>query len=99
MEEALLGTWKSGMKSLDVLALTATACIVDGDRGRWSSAGDEIWLLRGDGKTGTKWTFSLGDNGTLTFSQPEDFTYLGHGEYMYFQMTPPGTTVVFHRIA
>jgi len=99
MDKRLLGTWQSGDEMITDVMLGERDCTIDGNPGRWSATDNEIWLLNGDGKTGTKWLFTLETDDVMWLYGPEDFTYLGHGEYYYFQMIPPTTTITFRRIA
>jgi hypothetical protein len=99
MNACLLGDWESGDEMINHLTLGEGACTIDGIHGRWSATDDEIWLLDGGGTTGTKWHFTLENDDVVRFHDPENFTYLGHGEYIYFQMLPPTTTITFRRIA
>nr|MDO8084843.1 hypothetical protein [Candidatus Sigynarchaeum springense] len=92
------GNWVAASGIIKVLLLRPDgSCRVDGTPARWMAAGDEIWLLDGNTRAGTKWKFSLEGNATLLFSRPEDFKYLGGKDYIYFQMSDPGTVITFSR--
>lgn len=55
--------------------------------GKYSVLHDTIWFL-GQDETGTKWNFEI-EPGRLTLKNPEDFKYLGSGNYIYYQFSDP----------
>ncbi len=92
------GAWVATSDVIKTLVLRPDGtCHVDDTPARWQAAGDEVWLLDGKTRAGTKWKFTFGGDDTLILSRPEDFKYLGGSEYVYFQMTPPSTVVSFTR--
>jgi hypothetical protein len=98
VKENISGTWAATSDVIKALVLRPDGnCSVDGTPARWQAAGDEIWLLDGKTKAGTKWRFAFADNVTLIFTCPEDFKYLGGKGYIYFQMIDPGTIIRFSR--
>ena len=98
MKNDLSGTWVATSDVIKVLVFRADGtCQVDGTPARWQAAGDEVWLLDGKTRAGTKWKFAIDADGGLIFSSPEDFKYLGGSKYIYYQMIDPGTTIAFHR--
>ncbi len=94
----LTGTWAATSDIIKALVLRPDGiCQVDGTPARWQAAGDEVWLLDGKTRAGTKWKFTLEGDATLVFSSPEDFKYIGGSQYIYFQMVDPGTIITFSR--
>ncbi len=65
----------------------------DGHLGQYSVLNDSIWFLN-RGETGTKWQFDI-KPGHLFLNKPEDFKYLGNGNYLYFQFSNPNQTIHF----
>ena len=98
MKKDLSGTWVATSDVIKMLVLRADgSCTVDSTLARWQAANDEIWLLDGKTRAGTKWRFAFADSATLVFTRPEDFKYLGGKGYIYFQMIDPGTVIRFSR--
>jgi hypothetical protein len=98
VKNELVGTWIATSDVIKLLVvLPDGSCHVDGTLARWQALGDEVWLLDNKTRAGTKWKFALEGDATLIFSSPEDFKYLGGGEYVYFQIIDPGTIINFER--
>jgi hypothetical protein len=99
VNEGLIGAWVATSDVIkDFVLRPDGSCQVDGTPALWQAAGDEIWLLDGKTRAGTKWKFVLEGDATLLLSAPEDFKYLGGSKYVYFQMIDPGTVINFARI-
>lgn len=75
-------------------------------RGYWqvSTEGrlDCLWLLENSpARVGTKYLASIqqvGDVQLLILSEPEDFKYLGNGNYFFFQFSAPDDVKVFLKV-
>lgn len=95
------GEWKVCLQSEAsvpyILVLDAQGTYQWGkEQGRWMTSGDHVWLLRDEVSAGAKWRYKVKED-TLIFSEPEDFKYLGEGQYLYFHMTNPISVVKFSR--
>jgi len=93
----MFGIWKT-----DTLEDKITMQVFDAQNFRWngqigqySILNDSIWFLNQD-KTGTKWNLEI-KSGNLFLRNPEDFSYLGNGNYLYFQFTKPDKTIKFRQ--
>jgi antitoxin component YwqK of YwqJK toxin-antitoxin module len=91
----LHGIWESEAKDSTTLGLfTRIYYFWNGSIGQYMYEGNEVWMK--EGKTGTKWFYRFdGDN--LILEKPEDFVYLGKGEYQYLQFSNPKLVLTFHK--
>lgn len=97
LKQQLLGNFKSENPDYEDINFDEVGYSWGKEQGRWAVQGNEIWLLNPELNAGTKWFFKFDENDKLIFYNPEDFNYLGKGEYIYFQMTQPDTSITFIR--
>ncbi|MHA1300270.1 MAG: hypothetical protein ACTSO9_12685 [Candidatus Helarchaeota archaeon] len=98
MVKNIIGTWKSENLAYEDIIIREGFYKWGDKSGKWAIQGSEIWFLEENSQAGTKWFFEFESNEKLIFFNPEDFKYLGGGEYIYFQMTSPHSKIVFSRI-
>ena len=97
-ETPLIGIWKSNNQEQSVIINIKDAKHYQWNKesGRYAIQGSTVWFITDSLNTGTKWDFVL-DNNELILNKPEDFKYLGKGDYIYFQLTSPKQKIILKR--
>ena len=98
IKQKLIGNWKSETKTYENLTITQENYVLGNEKGKWGIQGNEIWLLKENSDAGSKWFFNFEGENRLIFFKPEDFVYRGGTNYIYIQMTPPETEIIFIRV-